>query len=222
MIDKDVEAFVTQSIARFVASQNQWKMSAKELLYMWAHKYRWVETEGGIVLDAPPECTERMCGLCMYLPELRPFMKRVLSIKLEADFPLTKEERRLAGVMLRDGLPGKQIVRPGKKPSENLERNVFIVLLARNLNSWIGVDFIRNDEPKTQRVSAADLISAGFVAANRHEVTYRAVKEVLCDAKLRRYVDLLSRQIRDAKAFHDNHNHLNALAPRPSAVPEIF
>lgn len=220
----EAEEYANRVVKGFMEADDDWKLDEKSLFFLWSFKCRHEQLERGWLFTAPPECIDRMCELSIFYPDVRPVLRRLLSSKLEHGFALTEAESQVAGMMLAGKLPDAFIVRTGRKKSENLERNVLILMLAKHLRDEFGLKFTRNDEAKEHN-SAADVIARAFEANKRPDVplvTYRAIKEVFASSFIRKYVESIERQIREALDYQKNHNHMNALAPRPSAVPEYM
>lgn len=210
-------------VARFLATNDVKKQTPGQVLLWWHFGCHYISVGDKSVLTVPEENIGWVCRAALIDKDAREIARTMVASKLRVNYPISSDEAIFAGYLLSDLLPELEKTKRGKKLADNFERNVFIVMLARELRKLFEVDFLRNDEPRTPKTSAADLISEAFQAAGRHEVTFRAVKEVLSNSALREYIDVLEGVIEPTSG--DDPSSLkalasNALAPA-QAVPRI-
>lgn len=218
---KEAKDYAVLHVAHFVKTKDVVKQTPGQVFLWWQFRCRYEDVDGQFVLTAPAENLPWMCHLAATNEDARAIVRDMVASKLRANLPLSRAEALFAGNLLSDLLPALPRSKRGKKLTDNFERNVFIVMLARQLRGLFALDHSRNDDPKPNappKVSSADVISEAFIEQGRHEVTYRAVKEVLMNVTLRRYVDALERAI--LAAHNQEHPISNALATPPS-VTEI-
>lgn len=222
---EDAQAYANEVVKRFMEADTEWKLGHKDLFFMWAFKCQYERLPNGWLFTTPPENMLKLCELATFYDDVRPILRRLLAAKLEYGRMLSEAESYIAGQMLMGKLPDPKSARAGRKKADNAERNVMIFLLAQHLRDAFGLKFTRNDEV-TEHNSAADLIAQAFYLNRRPDVplvTFRAVKEVLTDKSVKNFVRSLEKQIAAASEYWATVGGIqNALAPRPSAVPEFL
>lgn len=145
--------------------------------------------------------------------EARRLFTRIVSSRLMAGIPLQRSEGRIAAQLI-NGTIVPLPKRRGKKLATNHERDVFIISLLLEVIERFDIVATRNDAT-AERSSACDLVANAFAASNRHEVTFRAVKEIWNNTALRRRYHELAKIVHKELARRKvaQESPVNALAP---------
>lgn len=201
-----------QAVKKWLKSEVGRSRSAEEIAIWWVYGFEWFEGPRGSYIVAPKDIERMMFDRAATDPHARAVMLDKVWSKLVIGQSLTEAESIFAALALVNRLPA--IARKRGKPRDALfERNFFIIGLANELIEYFhgSMKATRNDEKCGPHESAADLISEAFAANGRHEVTYRAVKDVLTDRRLKRICRTIWKHI-DRLIDEQKTRGINALA----------
>lgn len=187
------------------------KATPSEIALWWVYDLRYVDLpNGGSIIDGPNRKLAALCNAAWSDEGARALFIGMVSSKLIYGYPLTQPEARFAGFLLNGSAP--RITRKaGRNVTDNLERNIFIFMLARDIRERFGLTLTRGDAAKKCQ-SACDAVSLAFIHQNRNEVTFKTVKDLCNNKKLERFTLFVHREAEESNRRLATRSK-NALAP---------
>jgi hypothetical protein len=192
------QEYANEAVAQWLDGAEVLDKPTHATVYLWwFYDLRHVDLpDGGIIVDAPEANLEALCDSAWDDAGARARALDIVSSKLIHAYRLTKFEARLAGFALSNRLP-KITEKAGRKVAENLDRNMFIYALVHAIRDRFGLKRTRGDAAKNPQ-SACDVVSMAFIKHQRHEVTYKAVKEIVGNRKLEGFVLFVAREAEES------------------------
>ncbi|WP_147393069.1 hypothetical protein [Paracoccus siganidrum] len=208
--------FANREVSRWISSETGIPQSPGEYLLWWklGCEYRVGPNATYIVMY---DCLrDWLVSAARCNADARKLLSRIASSKLHAGVALTKAESFFAASIL-DGTAPPLPKKRGKTLSTNHERDVFIFTMMKELIDGFKINASRNDV-SSEHASACDLIADAFAAYGRHEVTFRAVKDVWNNKQFRgryyRLADAVNAELAKQKDIQEA-GPQNALAGFP-------
>lgn len=184
--------------------------SAREVLLWWmldmCHND---DANGKPYVDAPLWAIDFLFTRAIHDEAARRLMTKLVASKLLSSLLLSKDEAVFAALALEGILPAIK-AKPGRKREANFNRNMFLVSLVDDLINRFGLPLSRNDATK-QAQSACDAVAEAFAECGRHEITFKTVKDVCNDRRLRGVLMVINREI-EASISRGSETPRNALA----------
>lgn len=185
-------AYASQKVAEWVAWDAQAHVQdPKHVALWWLCGVRACSSPDGFeYLDAPIASIATICEMAVDDASARVLLTEIVSSKLIARVALHPLESLFAGSVLGGFLPALP-KKTGQKRETKFRRNVFLVYLVTDIRLRFALDRTRNDEAKHSH-SGCDAVSDAFARNGRHEVTFRAVKDVMNDRRLRKIIEYIT------------------------------
>ncbi|MDF3856385.1 hypothetical protein [Paracoccus pantotrophus] len=212
-IGRTAAEFAAQEVAEWVASAPINRRSPGENLLWWKLGCDYRTGPRGSYIVMYDSMRAWLVSAAKHDAEARKLLCGIIASKLYSGVPLSEGEGWFAASVL-DGTAPSLPKRRGRSLSENHERDVFIVSMLATLVDDFGITATRNDV--SPRISACDLIAEAFASCGRHEVTYRAVKDVWTNKKFRILYDSLAAAVNGELAKRREKQEkgiMNALSP---------
>lgn len=216
MTSKAYEAaigYATDAVKAFLENEDLIEREGvEEEMLRWGLDLRYVDIpDGGIVIDGPEPSLLALCGMAYHDQAARRVALSMVAGKLIHGYALIPAEARLAGFALNGSLP-KPKAKRGRKKLTNFERNKLAFGLAHHIRDEFGLPLTRNDASKKPQ-SACDAVSAAFIACNRHEVTYKTIKDVCLNPQFKQQMIEIMNEISQSNARVEGRGVVDPSAP---------
>ncbi len=212
---KEASATANSEVGRFLEVHiPSWGPIRQLLWYRCRMAYR-TDPSGRQWIDHDPLCEQKLAAASYEEPEALELLREFLGANVAAQSPMSPLMCKMAGLLLRDKFPVPN-AKPGVRKSTRWERNHFIVLLVDKLVKEFSLAATQNEYRSlnsTRPPSAAKIVSDAFVQHGVHDVTQRAIREILGDGATRQEMSELDSALHWASSNPLPDNFLRRLVP---------